>query len=211
MRQQMCIRDRAVTEGSFQETAPSSLRRCSSLRGPLRLAADAAIHLSSKGRQDGWCRRHLWLRARAGFFAPFHSAQNDKIIVILRSAATKDLALARSPDRAITQGWRAESWNPKKRRAEVVAPYGGCGRAGRVPARDARAQTLRLSRQIPLPMGMATRRTSQVQSFTGTSPSAPDGAATSPQRGGRTGSADGVGRLRASAGFFAAGCAFRSE
>ena len=42
--------------------------------------------------------------------------------VILRSAATKDLALARSPDGANTQGWRAESSrNPKKRRAEVVA------------------------------------------------------------------------------------------
>ena len=43
-------------------------------------------------------------RARAGFFAPLRSAQNDKVIfilrrilspVILRSAATKDLALAR--------------------------------------------------------------------------------------------------------------------
>ncbi len=39
----------------------------------------------------------------------------------------------------------------------------------------------------------APRRTSQVQSLTGTSPSAPDGAATSPQRGGRMGGADGVG------------------
>ncbi len=39
-------------------------------------------------------------RASAGSFAPLRSAQNDKIIVILRSAATKDLALARSPDRA---------------------------------------------------------------------------------------------------------------
>ena len=28
------------------------------LTGPLRLAADAAIHLPSKGRQDGWCRWH---------------------------------------------------------------------------------------------------------------------------------------------------------
>ena len=42
------------------------------------------------------------------------------------------------PCRANMQGWRAE----------VVAPYGGCGRVGRVPARDARAQTLRLSRRI---------------------------------------------------------------
>ena len=50
--------------------------------------------------------------------------------VILRSAATKDLALARSPDRAITQGWRAEvvaqasfSWpfGP----IHLLAPYEG--------------------------------------------------------------------------------------
>ena len=40
--------------------------------------------------------------------------------------------------------------------------------------------------------GEYPRRTSPVQSLTRTSPSAPDGAATSPQRGGRLGGADGV-------------------
>ena len=44
--------------------------------------------------------------------------------VILRSAATKDLALARSPDGANTQGWRAEVVEPEETARRVVAPYG---------------------------------------------------------------------------------------
>ena len=99
------------------------------------------------------------------------SAQDDKIIVILRSAATKDLALARSPDRAITQGWRAEvvaqasfSWpfGP----IHLLAPYETAASLPSVRARRAgRACTAR-------PYG--------VQPLIRTSPSAPDGAATSP-------------------------------
>ena len=91
-----------MTEGLFRgagtQCAPLRVQPKGLLQplyGPLRLAAGAAIHLPLKGRQDGWCRRHRWSRARAGFFAALRSAQNDKIIVILRSAATKDLALAR--------------------------------------------------------------------------------------------------------------------
>ena len=69
-------------------------------------------------------------RARAGFFAALRSAQNDKVIfilrrilspVILRSAATKDLARARSPDGANMQGWRVEVAEPKETARRVVA------------------------------------------------------------------------------------------
>ena len=94
----------------------------------------------------------MWNRASARFFAPRCSAQNDKSAVIprctlsfvilrhplppviLRSAATKDLALARSPDGANTKGWRAEvvaqasfSWpfGP----IHLLAPYGAVSHA----------------------------------------------------------------------------------
>ena len=96
------------------------------------------------------------------------------------------------------EGKRGDSQEGRNRRC--LPSCAQCGRAGRVPARWERAQTLLLSRRY-------RRRTSPVQSLTMTSPSAPDGAATSPQRGGRLGSAGDIGRSRARAGFFAAGCA----
>ena len=61
---------------------------------------------------------------------------------------------------------------------------------------------VRPRRPRPCPLGAGSsatpfkatlRRASQMQSLTMTSPSAPDGAATSPQRGGKVGGADGVG------------------
>ena len=58
--------------------SPRPRGRAADLTGPLRLAAGAAIHLPSKGRQDGWCRCVGRSRARAGFFAPLRFAQNDK-------------------------------------------------------------------------------------------------------------------------------------
>ena len=93
-------------------TVHSAHRKCRA-RVTARAKGRVSTHptrLSFEGRQDGWRRRRQWQRARARFFAPLRFAQNDKIIVILRSAATKDLALARLPDGANTQGWRAESW-----------------------------------------------------------------------------------------------------
>ena len=71
-------------------------------------------------------------------------------------------------------------------RAEVVAPYekSTAAQAAFPPAMHGHR---RCAFQDEYP-----RRTSQVQSLTRTSPSAPDGAATSPQRGGRMGGADGI-------------------
>ena len=66
-------------------------------------------------------------RASAGSFAPLRSAQNDKIIVILRSVATKDFALARSPYRTHPSGVAASlpvARAKRAGRARAARPYG---------------------------------------------------------------------------------------
>ena len=139
---------------------------------------------------------------RGGTHAPLYC--NSK----WAASAKRDNAFTRE---ARPEGKRGDSQEGRNRRClPSCAP---AARSGYVPAAR--------RRRNPLPVGSRhrrcavegeyPRRTSQVQPFTRTSPSAPDGAATSPQRGGRAGGADGVSRYRARAGFFAVGCALRSE
>ena len=67
--------------------------------------------------------------------------------VILRSTATKDLALARSSDGANTQGWRAEVVEPEETARRVVAPYETA--ASLPPVRAKRASPFRGGSHAP--------------------------------------------------------------
>ena len=137
---------------------------------------------SEQGGRDGRA-----LRAPTGWhFAP--SCCFGKWV----ASARRDNAFTRE---ARPEGKRGDSQEGRNRRClPSCAP---AARSGYVPAAR--------RRRNPLPVGSRhrrcavdgeyPRRTSQVQPFTRTSPSAPDGAATSPQRGGRIGGAGRVGGI----------------
>ena len=73
------------------------------LTGPLRLAADAAIHLPSKVRQDGWCRwRRLVTRAARPYGGKYPAHGNGS-----------------PPDHSISSGW------PMRRNAASIAARPG--------------------------------------------------------------------------------------